>query len=254
MAAELALAVAAGLGIAVILAAIGHLPAGLGMAGAWCVIVAGVAVAARRWRVGSRFHAADRITLVRGFATSLAAAAAVVAPDLSERLLWSLAAVAGLALILDGVDGFVARRSGCATEFGARIDREIDAFTVLVLAVLVWRLGRAEAWVLAAGGMRYAFVAAAAVWPWLAAPLPPSGRRRAVCALQIGALVACLPPLLPSVFAEAVLAASVAVLGWSFLVDTLLLRRMAAAGPAIGAGFPAEAADDDAAAAQKPRD
>jgi uncharacterized membrane protein YphA (DoxX/SURF4 family) len=52
---------------------------------------------------------------------------------------------------------------------------EVDAFLILVLSVYVsMSLGP---WVLLIGGMRYAFVAAARVLPWLNAPLPPSTAR-----------------------------------------------------------------------------
>ena len=59
------------------------------------------------------------------------------------------------ALVLDAVDGRVARRTGTVTEFGGRFDGEVDAFLILVLSVAAaptvgW-------WVLAAGVVRYAF-------------------------------------------------------------------------------------------------
>ena len=54
---------------------------------------------------------------------------------------------------------------------------------------------KAGAWVLAAGLMRYLFVAAAATWPWMARPLPPSLRRKAVCVALIVCLIACLAPV-----------------------------------------------------------
>ncbi|GAA4940924.1 hypothetical protein GCM10023238_03240 [Streptomyces heliomycini] len=42
-----------------------------------------------------------------------------------------------VALILDGVDGKVARRTGTSTPLGARFDMEVDAFLILVLSVYV---------------------------------------------------------------------------------------------------------------------
>ena len=44
---------------------------------------------------------------------------------------------------LDGVDGWLARRRGMSSAFGARFDMEIDALLVQVLAILVWRYGKA---------------------------------------------------------------------------------------------------------------
>ncbi|NED04634.1 CDP-alcohol phosphatidyltransferase family protein, partial [Streptomyces sp. SID6648] len=83
-----------------------------------------------------------------------------------------LVGLTAVALVLDGVDGRVARRTGTCTPLGARFDMEVDAFLILVLSVYVSTdLGP---WVLLIGAMRYVFVAAARVWPWLTAPLPPS--------------------------------------------------------------------------------
>src|SRR6185437_12999615 len=73
----------------------------------------------------------------------------------------ALVAYAGMAaLVLAGVDGWAARRSGFASRFGARFDMESDALFVLALAALVYRTGQAGAWVLTLGAMRYIFVAA----------------------------------------------------------------------------------------------
>ena len=69
--------------------------------------------------------------------------------------------VATLTALLDAVDGALARRSGLASDFGARFDMETDAAFTLVLCALVLQAGQAGPWVLAAGLMRYAFVAAA---------------------------------------------------------------------------------------------
>ena len=45
---------------------------------------------------------------------------------------------------------------------------ETDALLVLVLCLLVLHFDKAGAWILAAGLMRYAFVLATKLWPWLA--------------------------------------------------------------------------------------
>jgi phosphatidylglycerophosphate synthase len=128
-------------------------------------------------------------------------------------------------LALDGIDGWLARRQRLETAFGARFDMEVDALFILVLAALAVGLGKAGAWVLALGMMRYGFVAASLAWPWLAAPLPPSLRRKAVCVLQIAVLAALLaPPVAPPV-SGALAAAAFAALAWSFAVDVRWLAR-----------------------------
>lgn len=180
---------------------------------------------------GDRFGAANAVTLVRLAATAVLAAAAVALPSAeltAPAVAWTLAALAAAALVLDGVDGWVARRQRLASAFGARFDMELDAAFMLVLAVLAWRMERAGGWVLAAGLARYAFVAAALLLPRLRAPLPPSSRRRVACALSAALLIAALAPLPALPVQAAVLLAGTAVLTLmlSFTLDTLwLLRR-----------------------------
>ena len=87
-------------------------------------------------------------------------------------------ALAASVAVLDGVDGWLARRTRMASAFGARFDMETDAALILVLAVLAWQFGRAGAWVLACGLLRYAFVGAGVLWPWLRSPCRPAGDAR----------------------------------------------------------------------------
>ena len=61
---------------------------------------------------------------------------------------WSIVAIAIVAVVLDGVDGWVARRTGTASAFGMRFDMETDAALILVLAILAWRYGKAGPWIL----------------------------------------------------------------------------------------------------------
>ena len=179
-----------------------------------------------------RFGPANRVTLTRlTLATLLAAlcgpaAGPPVALSLaSDSVRWAVVAAATLAALLDAVDGPLARRSGLASAFGARFDMETDAWFTLVLCALVLQAGQAGPWVLASGLMRYAFVGAMRPWPWLAAPLPPSRRRQAVCVVQITALIVCLGPIVPPAWAHALAAASLALLTVSFAIDVHTLAR-----------------------------
>ena len=69
--------------------------------------------------------------------------------------------------MLDLVDGRVARWTGTASAFGARLDGEADAFLMLVLSVEVARTH--GAWVLAMGAARYVFAMAGWVLPCMRA-------------------------------------------------------------------------------------
>lgn len=133
-----------------------------------------------RTRRVMRFGAANAVTTGRstlvGLVTALAATSYTDA--ISIPLLLTLAVVA---LALDAVDGWVARRTGSASELGARFDMEVDAFLLLVLSAYVApTLGW---WVLAIGLLRYAFVAVGWFVPWMRAPLPPRYWRKVVTAV-----------------------------------------------------------------------
>ncbi len=172
----------------------------------------------------ARFGAANRVTLLRmALGSALAGLLGEAVP--ATALAWGVVALATLTALLDAVDGALARRSGLASAFGARFDMETDAAFTLVLCALVWQAGQAGPWVLAAGLMRYLFVAAAGVWPWLSAPLPPSRRRQTVCVQQITVLIVCLAPVIPPPLAAALAAVSLALLGLSFAVDVRWLAQ-----------------------------
>jgi phosphatidylglycerophosphate synthase len=107
-----------------------------------------------------------------------------------------LVVLAGIALTLDAVDGWLARRTHTESELGARFDMEVDAFLLLVLSAYVTpALG---AWVLTIGLLRYAFVVAGWFVPWMRATLPPRYWRKVVTAVAGIALVVAasgIPPL-----------------------------------------------------------
>lgn len=170
---------------------------------------------------------ANEVTLLRAGLTALVAGATVDAAldGVSEPLAWWVALLAGAALLLDGADGWLARRQGLASAFGARFDMEVDALLILTLSAFAPLAGKTGWWMLGAGLLRYLFVAAAFVFPWMAAPLPPSFRRKLVCVVQAGTLVAIAAPSFPAPASAGLAAASLALLVWSFAVDTLWLAR-----------------------------
>jgi len=109
---------------------------------------------------------------------------------------------------------------------------ETDALVIQVLAILTLQYGKAGPWVLISGLLRYLFVAAGWVLPWMREPLFPSARRKAICVVQtVGLILTILPPIVPPA-SEWLAAVSLAALVYSFLVDTLWLWRRA---PASGA-------------------
>lgn len=174
------------------------------------------------------FGAANRVTLARWGLVALFAALVgegVPHPPLgaAPTAAWWLVVAATATALLDAVDGALARRAGMASAFGARFDMETDAAFTLVLCALVIQAGQTGVWVLASGLMRYGFVAAARIWPWLGAPLGPSKRRQTICVIQIATLIACLAPVVPPWLASALATLGLAVLTMSFAIDTKAL-------------------------------
>ena len=160
--------------------------AGLGAAGAVVGVACAVTMAAALARglargPDARLGPASWVTLARAtLAVGVAALAAdSFTHDTPVALLVTLAAVA---LLLDAVDGAVARRTGTATAMGARFDGEVDAFLILALSVYVAHV--LGPWVLAIGAARYLFLAGEWLLPWMRAPLPPRRWRRLVAATQ----------------------------------------------------------------------
>jgi phosphatidylglycerophosphate synthase len=170
-----------------------------------------------------RFGPADRITAVR--AVLVAALVLCLAQPAAPGTAWGVVAIALVAVVLDGADGWVARRTGTASAFGMRFDMETDAALILVLAFLVWRYGKAGPWILGAGLLRYLFIGAGWVWPWMARPLVPTLRARVICVVQIAALIIALMPIVAPSASAVVGACGLVALSYSFLVDTLWLVR-----------------------------
>ncbi|MDN5914564.1 MAG: CDP-alcohol phosphatidyltransferase family protein [Pseudonocardia sp.] len=232
--------------------------AGLGPAG----VLAGLAYTAgllalltgAMHRAGRRaFSPADLVTLSRALLVG-GVTALVVDGLLDGRLdgpldsavaVPALVALATVALVLDAVDGRVARRTGSVSALGARFDMEVDAFLILVLSVHV--AGIVGPWALAIGLMRYAFVLAGRALPWLRGTLPPNTAAKVVAAVQGIVLVVAGAGVIAPLPAAGLVAVSLALLCWSFGRDVRRLWLVASgpgartAGPDLpsGADLPA---------------
>lgn len=171
-----------------------------------------------------RMSAADLVTFTR--VVLAVGVTALVADSLAlgstpGGAAWAVVALAGAALVLDGVDGAVARRTGSSTATGARFDMEADAYLILVLSAgLVPSVGL---WVLAIGLARYVFVLATSELPWLRRPLPPSTARKIVCVQQGVTLTVAMAPIVPWWLALLGCVAALVGLSWSFGRDVAWL-------------------------------
>lgn len=220
-------------GLALSLAMLGGVLAALAMlvglaAAGWVVGVGcGVtanAVAARGLlrSASDTFGPADLVTLVR--ATLACGVAGLVADSfMRPTAVTALTVLATVALILDAVDGWVARRTRTTTTFGARFDGEVDAFLILVLSVYV--AGSVGEWVLAIGAARYAFAVAGWALPWLRGRLPARYWRKVAAAIQGIVLTVAAAEIAPPAVTYALLVAALAVLAESFGRDVYWLWR-----------------------------
>ncbi len=136
-----------------------------------------------------------------------------------------LLALAIVSLCLDGLDGWLARRQGLVSDFGARFDVEVDAAFALTLVVLAASSGVTGPYVILLGVPHYLFWTARSILPWLNAPLPPRFSRKAICVLQIGTLIALLVPQLGGVLRDGLVVIAVLSLLWSFGRDIIWLHR-----------------------------
>lgn len=171
----------------------------------------------------ARFGPANHVTLVRAGLMTLAAS--LIPGPVGSDVAWVGVCVTAVMAALDGLDGWLARRSRMVSAFGARFDMETDALLILVLSLLVWRHQKAAIWVLGCGLMRYAFVAAGWLLPWLSRPLRSTRRAKAVTVGQFAALGAALAPVVPGSWSSLAAAAALTALVWSFAIDVRFLWR-----------------------------
>jgi phosphatidylglycerophosphate synthase len=217
--------------------------AGLGQAG-WITGVAyGVAVCftlvwGLQRAAATSLGPADWVTLTR--AVLVGGVTALVVESFERAVpVGILVAITTVALILDWVDGRVARRTGTVSELGARFDMEVDSFLILVLSAYVARsLG---GWVLAIGLMRYAYVGASWVLRWMRGRLPFRYWRKVVAATQGIVLTVAAAGVVPIALSAVAVVGALALLIESFGRDVLWLyqnQAPVAERPAVEVGTP----------------
>jgi phosphatidylglycerophosphate synthase len=184
------------------------------LVGVTCSLVTNTALGYALSRSGApALGPASRVTLAR--ATLIGGVAALVTEAFVRPISVPILLVLTVtALILDAVDGWVARRTGTASDLGARFDMEADAFLILVLSVYAARL--AGPWVLLIGAARYGLLVSGWFLPWLHAPLPPRFWRKTVAAVQSIVLTVAAADLLPAAVIIPALVAALVLLTESF--------------------------------------
>jgi phosphatidylglycerophosphate synthase len=185
----------------------------------FCFLVLATLVA--RHSRSRTFGVADVVTLIRGLGVCFLAGLALQAlvGGLERRGLLAMILMGTLCLLLDGVDGRVARARREASAFGARFDVETDAALLVVLSFAVAALQIVGWWVLAIPAMRYGYVASSLVLPALRTPLPYRYSGKVIAVVQAVALLAALASqLMPAEHwvPITILLAALASLCWSF--------------------------------------
>ena len=190
---------------------------GFGAGAAWMLL--GLARAHPYRRIG----AANQTTIVR--AALVALLAGLVGEHGGVEVATAAALLATSITLLDGVDGWLARRYNTVSSFGARFDMETDAVFVAVLSLLAWQFGKVGAWVLLSGLMRYLFALAAVFWPLLQRPVPSTYRGKTIAVFQMIALIIVIAPASGSGLGVTVAAAALIALIFSFSLDVVWLLR-----------------------------
>lgn len=215
-------------GILVVALSIGLFSVGehavLGIAAALCIylVAAGTAsIAFLRTYPHDVLGLCNIVTLIRLVIVATLAGALLSSAGPS----WAVFTLAAIALVLDGVDGWLARRQHLASTFGARFDVEVDAAFALVLTLHAVIGGSAGFAVVLLGLPYYMFKAANLVFPWLNQPLPERFTRKAMCVVQITVLIALQLPIMAPVDLDLVVIAVALALAWSFVHDIRWLWR-----------------------------
>ncbi len=216
--------VAVAVGVPALLAAVDYLgpgTVGLGPLGWAAGLVSGAGLAVLLDGALARHRApglgpAGRITATRAV-LACGVAGLTAESFVADSSATLVVALATIGLLLDAADGWVARRTATATPWGARFDMEVDAFLIAVLSGYV--APAAGWWVLAIGAIRYVYVAAGWLLPWLRRPLPPRYSAKVVAAVQGIVLTVAAAGVLAPALARLSLAVGLALLVESFARD-----------------------------------
>lgn len=196
------------------------------LGGVACFVISGVFAAGKlgRHHPHALLGFANAVTLLR-----LALVSTLVIPLVGGTPApVAIIVIATISLSLDGVDGWLARRQGLSSPFGAGFDMEVDSIFALVLALLAFVVGGVGWWVILLGLPRYLFGLAQFAWPWLTASLPPRYSGKVICVIQLIALIVLQSPWVPTLLDSALVVGVLAALAWSFGRDIVALWRIRA--------------------------
>lgn len=202
--------------------------------------VAGVCWAGQLWYTGRGldssepyryvFGLANSITLVRGGLYAVVAGFVVV--PMTTGLAWVPAVCYGTGVVLDKLDGTVARTIGEQTPLGTRLDMAFDTFGFVVAPLVAVLWGRLPVWYLSIAAARYVYLGGIRWRRLRGRPVgerPDSDLGKYLAGGQMVFLTVALVPVVPSdilfAVAPALLVPSLAVFARDFLVVSGRLPR-----------------------------
>ncbi|MFC4988532.1 CDP-alcohol phosphatidyltransferase family protein [Saliphagus infecundisoli] len=198
------------------------------------VLVVGVAWTGQLWYVNyavgakstlGRLGLANALTILRGALYAVVAGFVVV--PAGTALAWVPAACYGAGVLVDRLDGAVARTVGRETELGRRLDMAFDTFGFAAAPLVAVLWGLLPAYYLVLSAARYVFVAAVGLHRRRGGqvhPLPDSDLGKYLAGGQMAFVTVALAPPAPTglvhAVAPVVLAPSLAVFARDYLYAT----------------------------------
>ncbi|MFK7979416.1 MAG: CDP-alcohol phosphatidyltransferase family protein [Saprospiraceae bacterium] len=111
---------------------------------------------------------ANQITALRFIISSVTALIVTEIPAFSSFMLF------GLAILLDGIDGFLARKYNSASVVGALFDKTVDAYFVLLLSFILVLHYDVPFWFIGIGYLHYGYELVLYGLGWHSLTIPPN--------------------------------------------------------------------------------
>ena len=147
--------------------------------------------------------------------------------DLSLAL---TAAAIMIALLSDGLDGWIARKSGMASPFGEVFDQESDALLFLAICLLLIEDRQVGLWILLPASYRYLFILFCRSIKPTEKAIQGTWVTRAIGITSVMALAICLAPIVTDQGVYWTASAVTVLLSLSFLKSGFLLYRTSPTG------------------------
>lgn len=170
------------------------------------VLICAVGILTRQFSASS--PAGTRMTLGHMGLVCLLGGVAIAPPaEFPMVMLWSLAAIATAATGILMVEAWITEKIDAAGPFSRRLGQEANGLLVLSVALLLWRSGKVDSWVIATGAVHYVILIMSLALPALRQVSPGAWRPYARFA-STAALILALLPVVPSIFATGLGAAA----------------------------------------------